>query len=76
MSQASGEYVSTAGIGLVAVDMYRQGLFLSLSHITEGEWRAVFMGPNPMLAPKGFGVAPTPWRAVQDAAWRAIRRSE
>jgi hypothetical protein len=38
---------------------------LSLSHITEGEWRAQFMGENALLSPRGFGVAPTPWRAVQ-----------
>ena len=38
--------------------------------------RAVLMGENPMLAPDGFGVAPTPWRAVQDAAWRVVQRSE
>jgi hypothetical protein len=62
------------GLGLITVGVERQGYFLSLSHITEGEWRAVFMGPNPMLAPKGFGVAPTPWRAVQDAAWRVVGR--
>jgi hypothetical protein len=61
------------GLGLITVGVERQGLFLSLSHITEGEWRAVFMGPNAMLAPKGFGVAVTPWRAVQDAAWRVIK---
>jgi hypothetical protein len=24
---------------------------------------------NQVVAPKGFGVAPTPWRAVQIAAW-------
>jgi hypothetical protein len=49
----------------------RQGLLLSLGHIAEGEWRATFMG-NPMFAPEGFGVAKTPWQAVQRAAWAAI----
>jgi hypothetical protein len=57
------------GIGLLAVGMHRQGLRLSLSHVADGEWRCVFMGENPMLAPKGFGVAATPWRA----AWHALR---
>ena len=47
---------------------------LGRGQITEGEWRAVFMEPSPMLAPKGFGGDPTPWRAVQDAAWRAVGR--
>ena len=36
------------------------------------EWRGVFMGPNSLLAPKGFGVAPTPWMAVPNAAWRTV----
>jgi hypothetical protein len=45
------------GIGLIAVGMHRQGLRLSLSHIADGEWRCVFMGDNPLLAPRGFGVA-------------------
>jgi len=29
---------------------------------------------NPLVAAKGFGVAPTPWRAVQLAACYALRR--
>jgi hypothetical protein len=65
-----------SGIGLLAVGMHRQGLRLSLSHVADGEWRCVFMGENPMLAPKGFGVAATPWRAVQRAAWAAVNRGE
>ena len=63
---------SWTGLGLITVGVERQGFRLSLSHVTEGEWRAVFMRESPMLAPAGFGVAPTPWRAVQDAAWRAV----
>jgi hypothetical protein len=64
------------GIGLITVGVERQGLRLSLSHIADDEWRAVFMGENALLAPRGFGVAPTPWRAVQLAGWQAMRRSE
>jgi hypothetical protein len=45
---------------------------LSLSHIAEAEWRAQFTG-NPLVAPKGFGVAETPWRAVQMAGWMAVK---
>jgi hypothetical protein len=37
------------------------GMRLSLSHIADDEWRAVFIGENALLAPRGFGVAPTPW---------------
>ena len=57
--------------GLVGVE--RQGLRLALSHITESKWRARFMA-HPMLAPAGFGVATTPWGAVQQAAWAALNR--
>jgi hypothetical protein len=60
------------GVGLIAVGVERQGLRFSLSHVAEGEWRARFMS-NPMFAPAGFGVAPTPWRAVQQAAWAAVK---
>jgi hypothetical protein len=28
---------------------------------------------HPMFAPKGFGVAPTPWGAVQQAAWTVVK---
>jgi hypothetical protein len=65
---------SWSGIGLIAVGMYRQGYRLSLTHVAEGEWRAAFQA-NPMFAPAGFGVAPTPWKAVQDAAWAVVKRT-
>ena len=55
-------------IGLLAVGMQRHGMWLSLTHIANGEWRCVFMGENPLLAPRGYGVAATPWGAVQQAA--------
>ena len=61
------------GVGLITVGVERQGYRLSLSHIAEGEWRATFMG-NAMLAPTGYGVAATPWRAVRIAAWAAVRK--
>jgi hypothetical protein len=60
------------GLGLVVVGVERQGLRFSMSHIAEGEWRARFMS-SPMFAPAGFGVAPTPWAAVQQAAWEAVK---
>jgi hypothetical protein len=65
---------SWSGIGLVVVGVELQGLRFSLSHIADGEWRATFMA-HPMFAPAGFGVAATPWRAVQMAG-RGARRSE
>jgi hypothetical protein len=48
---------------------------LSLSHIADEEWRAVFLGENALLAPRGFGVASTPWGAVQQAAWGVVERA-
>jgi hypothetical protein len=64
------------GSGMVTVGVERLGYRLSLSHVSEGEWRAYFTGENQKLAPVGYGVAATPWRAVQQAAWAAVRRSE
>jgi hypothetical protein len=64
------------GIGLIAVGMHRQGLRLSLSHIAEGEWRCSFRGDGALLAPRGYGVAATPWRAVQQAAWAAVNKED
>jgi hypothetical protein len=61
------------GVGLVVGGVERHGLRFSLSHIGEGEWRATFMR-SPMFAPEGFGVAKTPWQAVQRAAWAAVSR--
>jgi hypothetical protein len=60
------------GLGLITVGVERLDLRLSLSHIADNEWRARFDG-DPMFASVGFGVAATPWRAVQDAAWRAMK---
>ena len=57
--------------GLITVDVERQGYRLSLSHIAEGEWRAQFSA-HPMWASIGYGVAATPWKAVQLAAWAAV----
>jgi hypothetical protein len=59
------------GVGLVVVGVERLGLRASLTHIAEGEWRATFAG-HPMFAPAGYGVAATPWRAVQVGAWAAV----
>jgi hypothetical protein len=49
---------------------------LSLSHIAEGEWRAMFMEDNGLLAPRGFCVASAPWRAVQRAAWAMLPKED
>jgi len=61
-----------SGLGEIAVGMARQGYRLSLSDIGPGECRAVF-ATHPQWAPAGYGVAPTPWTAVQRAAWAAVK---
>jgi hypothetical protein len=61
------------GVGPLVVGVSVRGLRFSLSHIAENEWRARFMS-SPMFAPAGFGVALTPWQAVQRAAWAALSR--
>jgi hypothetical protein len=66
-SRSTRCFDSWAGLGLLAVGLARQGYWLSLSHIAQGEWQCYLMGDNAMLAPKGYGVAPTPWAAVQMA---------
>jgi hypothetical protein len=63
---------SWTGLGLVVVGVERQGLLVSLTHIAEGEWRAQFSA-HPMWASAGYGVAATPWQAVQRAAWAAVK---
>jgi hypothetical protein len=65
------------GVGLITVGVERLGHRLALTHVADGEWRAVFAG-HPLFAPVGYGVAPTPWRAVQRAAWAVVghRRDE
>lgn len=60
------------GVGLITVGVERQGYRLSLSHIAEDEWRATFTS-DPMIAAAGYGVAATPWQAVQVAARAALR---
>jgi hypothetical protein len=60
------------GLRLIVGGVERQGLRFSLSHIADREWRATFM-THPMFAPAGFGVAKTPWQAVQRAGGDGMR---
>ena len=61
-----------AGLGLIATGMERQGYWLHLTNIEPGIWRATF-SRHPMTSAEGFGVAATPWGAVQEAAWAALK---
>jgi hypothetical protein len=51
--------------------MERHGVALTLSQVHCDGWRAAFYA-NPMLSAAGFEMAPTPWQAVQRAAWAAL----
>ena len=64
-----GAFLAIAAL-VVTVGVEGQGYRLSLSHIGKGGWRATF-ARNPMFAPAGYGVAATPWKAVQVAAGAA-----
>jgi hypothetical protein len=64
---------SWKGLGMIADGLARQGLRLWLTHVGPREWRCTLMGDNPLLAHRGYGVAPTPWAAVQRAGWAALR---
>jgi len=64
---------TSTGLGLIVTGMARQGFRLHLTNVEPGVWRATFTG-GPMFGADGFGAAPTPWRAVQVAAWEALRR--
>jgi|SRR5262252_3289897 len=67
------------GIGRAAVGMHRQGYDLQLTQYDERGWRATFyttgMEHSPVSA-IGTGWEPTPWRAVQRAAWDALKGAE
>jgi hypothetical protein len=69
---------SWAGIGLVVVGMAHQGYQVSLGEHGAARWIAVFYRPGrghePVMA-AGTAQEPTPWRAVQRAAWVAVARS-
>jgi len=68
---------SWSGLGLVVVGMQRHGYDLSLTHDRSG-WRATFLHRSHVLYPWVGQVLhwwPTPWRVVQEAAWRALKMS-
>jgi len=62
-----------AGVGLIATGMERQGFRLHLTNAEAGVWRATF-SRHAMTSAEGFGAAATPWGAVQEAAWAAVKK--
>src|SRR5438093_7317228 len=67
---------SWRGIGDITVGMARRGYDLQLTRYDERGWRATFymtgMEHSPTSA-TGSAWEPTAWRAVQRAAWEALR---
>ena len=70
---------SWRGIGDIAVGMARQGFDLQLTRYDERAWGATFytsgMEHSPTSA-TGTAWEPTAWRAVQHAAWEALKRDQ
>jgi hypothetical protein len=67
------------GIGDVVVGMARQDYDLQLTRYDGRGWRATFYTSGmEHSATSAIGSAwePTPWRAVQRAAWEALKTSE
>ena len=65
---------SWRGLGLITAGMRRHGYDLSLTGDDNG-WRATFLHRSHFMRPWVGQVLswwPTPWRAVQEAAWRAL----
>jgi hypothetical protein len=69
---------SWSGIGLIVVGMSHQGFTVSLGEHGVGRWIAVFFrgrGGHEPIDAAGTAQEPTPWRAVQRAAWAALRQA-
>jgi hypothetical protein len=67
---------SWRGIGAIVAGMDRQGYDLELSRLDGLGWRASFYVTgriHSFTEATGTAFEPTPWRAVQRAAWLALR---
>jgi hypothetical protein len=64
--------VAWSGIGLIIAGMTHQGWDVQLTAYAARDWRANFypVGIAPIVG--GTAWEPTPWRAVQRAAWEAL----
>jgi hypothetical protein len=64
-----------AGLGLVVAGMTHQGWDLQLTVYAARDWRASFfpVGIADFLV-VGSAWKPTPWRAVQRAAWETLNK--
>jgi len=67
---------SWPGLGAVVAGMARQGYDLQLTRYDEWGWRATFYTSGREHSPTsatGTTYERTPWRAVQSAAWEALK---
>jgi hypothetical protein len=73
MTTLAGWMDSWPGIGAVAVGMAAQGCDLQLTEYAGANWRAPFFvtGMAHSIV-KGSAYEPTPWLAVQRAAWEVL----
>ena len=70
---------SWVGIGLIEQGMSRQGYDLSLERYANEGWRATFYVSGKEHSPTsatGSAREPTPWTAVQCAAWAALSKRD
>ena len=69
---------SWKGIGLIEHGMSWQGYDLQLTRYDERGWRATFYTSgmaHSLTSATGTAWERTPWRAVQGAAWDALKKS-
>jgi hypothetical protein len=65
-----------SSIGLIIAGIKHQGWDVRLSTYTARDWRATFFPVGIAHSVVGGSAwEPTPWRAVQRAAWEAIREA-
>jgi len=68
---------SWSGIGVIERGMARQGYDLQLTRYANEGWRATFFlsgREHSMTQATGSAWEPTPWGAVQTAAWEILSR--
>jgi hypothetical protein len=67
---------SWRGIGAAAAGMQRQGWDLQLTEYGDGHWRATFYVTGMAHSIVGGSAwEPTAWRAVERAAWEALKKT-
>jgi len=65
---------SWSGIGLIIAGMTHRGWDMQLAAYAARDWRANFFTVGIAHSVVGSAWEPTPWRAVQRAAWETLNR--